>query len=300
MRLQFQLPDKFVQNVLGVCGQAGENWLEGLPDTIRQLEHVWRIAVDDPFEDLSYNFVAPAVDKCGEPLVIKIGLPSEDDEIYSEASYLHLKNGDGTIRLLAEHREFRALLIERAVPGESVKTLFHERREHSIDVMIGLLKRLTARPFPKQGFIDLHQWTAKLECVGDCPEFPRESAARAIAAFSGSDKQKKVLLHGDLHHTNILSHGESFVAIDPKGVIGDIKYDIGVFLNNHYGWIKHLPEAERQMADAVDRFAARFGESPEAIREWAFAQKVLAAYWTMTENDPRWKAQLTAADIWNI
>jgi len=29
-----------------------------------------------------------------------------------------------------------------------------------------------------------------------------------------------VLLHGDLHQDNILSHGDDWLVIDPKGVIG--------------------------------------------------------------------------------
>lgn len=295
-----QLPQHFVQNVLGICGSAGAKWLDELPITIERLQHVWHVTIEDAFKDLSYNFVAAATDEAGQPFVVKIGPPYEDDEIYGEASYLRLKNGDGVIRLLGENREFRALLLERALPGKSVKESFHERRENSIEVIVEVLRRLIATPLPRQGFVELSRWTAKLEEIDTYPEFPRELAMRALAIFSRSDDQQHVLLHGDFHHTNILSHGETYVAIDPKGVIGDIKYDIGVFLNNHYGWIKHLPDTRRQLANAVDKFAASFDESPQAVREWAFAQKILGAFWTMTENDPRWKNQLAAAGVWNL
>ena len=300
MAVQIPLPPQFVQNVLRICGQAGARWLESLPDTIQWLEQEWRITVDAPFEDLSYNFVAPAIGELGQQLAVKIGIPIDDGEFHGEADYLRLKNGEGVIRLLAEQAGSRALLLERALPGKSIKTSFHDCRAQSIEIMIRVLKTLTAGPIPKQRFIELRQWTNKLERIDDYPEFPREYAKRAHAVFSRSDERNHILLHGDLHHMNILSHGESYVAIDPKGLIGDIKYDIGVLLNNHYGWIKHLPNADRQIANAVDRFAAEFDEAPRAIREWAFAQKVLSAYWTMTENGPRWKDQLGSARVWNL
>jgi streptomycin 6-kinase len=40
------------------------------------------------------------------------------------------------------------------------------------------------------------------------------------------------LTHGDFHHHNILRHGESFVAIDPKPYLADREYDVPSFLWN--------------------------------------------------------------------
>ncbi len=44
---------------------------------------------------------------------------------------------------------------------------------------------------------------------------------------------KEVLLHGDLHHDNILKNGDSWLVIDPKEFIGDLenkKGEFGLFL----------------------------------------------------------------------
>jgi streptomycin 6-kinase len=40
------------------------------------------------------------------------------------------------------------------------------------------------------------------------------------------------LVHGDLHHHNILRHGDRFVAIDPKPYLADREYDVPSFLWN--------------------------------------------------------------------
>ena len=40
------------------------------------------------------------------------------------------------------------------------------------------------------------------------------------------------MIHGDFHHHNILRHGDRFVAIDSKAMLGDPEYDIPSFLRN--------------------------------------------------------------------
>jgi streptomycin 6-kinase len=55
----------------------------------------------------------------------------------------------------------------------------------------------------------------------------KECALRLFAQSTTS-----VLLHGDLHHDNILHDGNAWVAIDPKGLIGDPAYEIAPLLCN--------------------------------------------------------------------
>src|SRR5690606_23152783 len=43
---------------------------------------------------------------------------------------------------------------------------------------------------------------------------------------------KTVLLHGDLHHDNILKNSDGWVVIDPKGFIGDPVYEVAAFIRN--------------------------------------------------------------------
>jgi streptomycin 6-kinase len=48
-----------------------------------------------------------------------------------------------------------------------------------------------------------------------------------------STSESSVILHGDLHHANIIiSAGRGWLAIDPKGVCGDPGYEVGPFMMN--------------------------------------------------------------------
>ena len=50
------------------------------------------------------------------------------------------------------------------------------------------------------------------------------------------DSQSRVrLLHGDLHHHNVLFDSQrGWVAVDPKGVVGEVEYEVGAALRNPY------------------------------------------------------------------
>jgi streptomycin 6-kinase len=77
----------------------------------------------------------------------------------------------------------------------------------------------------------------------------------------------------------------SWVAIDPKGVIGELEYEIGAALRNPYERPDLLasPETiERRLAI----FQAALGIDVDRARAWAFAQGVLSAIWSVEDGHP--------------
>lgn len=294
------LPSEFVENVLGVCGPRGDAWLRDLPQRISELESKWKLKVGPHFNDLSYNFVAPADRADGLQLVLKLGLPADDGEYFGEVAYLRLLSGDGAVRLIDENRAARALLLQRAIPGDNLRIAFGRSHHKVVEAAIRILNGVIRKPpANKSDFIPLEQWTQKLNDPEN-KEFPANYIQKAIEIFDGTNGTQYRLLHGDFHHENILSNGsETFLVIDPKGLIGDPRYDIAVFLNNHRDWLRSEPQLRSALGHAVNRFADEFGFSSSSIREWAFAQKVLGAYWTCAEGHS-WREQLASADIWDV
>ncbi len=70
------------------------------------------------------------------------------------------------------------------------------------------------------------------------------------------------VVHGDLHHHNILRHGARYVAIDPKPYLADREYDVASFLWNPMGNLMDDADATRQRIDAfvaagLDEFKIR-------------------------------------------
>lgn len=92
-----------------------------------------------------------------------------------------------------------------------------------------------------------------------------------------------MLLHGDLQHYNVLFDNErGWVAIDPKGVVGELEYEVGALLRNPF----ELPELFTNRATVERRLKILMTHLPlDSARalNWSFAQAVLSAIWTVED-----------------
>ena len=114
---------------------------------------------------------------------------------------------------------------------------------------------------------------------------PRDLVERAANVFvdlrAGAPR---VLLHGDLHHDNVLrSDREGWLAIDPSGVHGDPGFEAGAMLYN--------PDPERHddallglVPARVEQLADGLGQPLDRIVAWGFVMAALSEVWT-TEGD---------------
>jgi streptomycin 6-kinase len=84
-------------------------------------------------------------------------------------------------------------------------------------------------------------------------------------------ESETVLLHGDIHHKNILeSSDHGWVAIDPKGLIGERTYDFAnVFYNPDD--LPGIVENTERIENLCGIFYRRFGIDKKRILEFAFA-----------------------------
>jgi streptomycin 6-kinase len=89
-----------------------------------------------------------------------------------------------------------------------------------------------------------------------------------------------VVLHGDLHHFNILRAGDGWRAIDPKGLVGDPAYDCAALLFNPWDSLPRGPQLPRTLARRIAILADTLGLDRERIHGWALAQSVLSAWWS--------------------
>ena len=86
-----------------------------------------------------------------------------------------------------------------------------------------------------------------------------------------------MLLHGDLHHYNILSAERApWLAIDPKGVVGAPEFDVCAFLRNE---LLSQPESESVLARRIDQFAEELEFQRERAAAWGLVEATLSAAW---------------------
>ncbi|MGI8468469.1 MAG: aminoglycoside phosphotransferase family protein, partial [Pyrinomonadaceae bacterium] len=235
--------------------------------------------------------------------VLKIALPLNNPEIFNEARFLRMANGDGAVKLLESDESRRAILLEKLTPGENLKEVCCRDEAEAVEIAIPIARRLLKEPPPDFAFRRLDEWFNNFFSKAASTNFPPEfqNKAREFYEKLSSSSKHEFLIHGDLHHENILSATrEPFLAIDPKGIVGDISYEISVFLNNHLWWLASEPNLREKLNDAVRQFSQAFEIEQAHLRQWAFAQIVLSAWWTFDENGENWKTDLAFAEFWEV
>ena len=160
--------------------------------------------------------------------VLKLG-PPEPGHLAAEATALARYGGHGAVRLLAHDHVRGALLLERAVPGTMARAMVPERDLVATAAIITVMRRLHSAVPPSAGLPDLVERDRPSfvdhlrRYPGDTP-FPRRLVVRAAGLLEelSASATDRVLLHGDLHHDNVLrAQREPWLAIDPHGVVGD-------------------------------------------------------------------------------
>ena len=231
MTYTLELPDLFKRNVVGAFSN-GKAWLESLPRLIEECEDRWKITVGSPFS-LSFNYVAPAVTAAGQERVLKLGVPNP--ELTLEIQALRLYAGSAAVRLLDSDQERGFLLMERLVPGQSLASLADDGEATRIAART--MRELWRSLPPHKPFPTVKQWAGGLKRLrkrfnGGAGPFPVRLVDMAERLFEEllSSAGTPVLLHGDLHHFNILSAQDRWTAIDPKGVAGEPAFEAGALL----------------------------------------------------------------------
>jgi streptomycin 6-kinase len=293
------LPAHFIKTIENTFSEDGKRWLEELPDLIEVAVKSWDLTHIKAVDNLSYNFVAFASQN-GKEVVLKIGVPNR--EFISEMAALSHFNGDGCVSLLEHDREHFMFLMERLFPGKMLASLANdEQRTHiACDVMIHLW-RLAPEGQP---FINLSEWFGELKLLrprfgGATGPFPKELFERAESLIPEifATSSPPVLIHGDLHHYNILSAGESWLAIDPKGVIGQPEYECGPLLTNPIDEFLQMPDPVKVTERRIAILSERLGFPRERIRDWGLCHSVLSAFWDMREDGSGVEYSLACAAI---
>ena len=264
-------------------GGEGRTWLERLPALLEMCCRRWSLTLNTPFEGLSYNYVVKAWNADGFPVVLKVGVPNH--ELLTEIDALRLYDGRGCARLLAADHELGAMVLERLRPGAMLVTLPDEQATRiAAEVMEQLWHKLPAQ----HSFPTVATWSKGMERLrstfgGGTGPFPRRlvEAAERLFAELLSSAQEPVLLHGDLHHYNILSaERHPWLAIDPKGVSGEPLYETGALLRNPMPQVAVWPDLRKSLARRVDILAEYLQADRTRVVGWAIAQAVLSSWWS--------------------
>jgi streptomycin 6-kinase len=226
--------------------------------------------------------------------VLKLGVPNR--ELRSEIAALSLYDGHGSARLLEAEADQGALLIERLRPGIRLAEVADDELATAMaaQVMRQLWRALPA----DHGFPTIASWAAGLERLrarfeGGTGPLPTDLVGQAEGLFRDllASAAPPVLLHGDLHHDNILSAQRApWLALDPKGLAGELAYEVGALMRNP------RPQPAAVLARRADILAEILEIDRGRLLAWSLAQAVLSAWWSVEDHGRGWEGAIEVAE----
>jgi streptomycin 6-kinase len=276
-----------VLTTLGPLPQA-RPWLSSLPALVAEVRDEFGLELSAPLHGGSCSWVAPARLPDGTAVIVKIGWPHR--EMYGEPAALRLWDGRGAVRLLAHDAARHAMLLTPCVPGLELAQSSAPAVER-LEIGCAVLRRLWTAPVSAE-FERLADVTAEWAGLveermdrirpGYDPGLVAEGA-RLLRSLPRS-AEREVLLHGDFNPGNILSDGDTWLAIDPKPMTGDPAYDPWPLLEQIDDPFSYADPAPR-LRDRVALLAAALDLDADRIVAWSVARRVETALWAAQHGD---------------
>ena len=286
-------------NLRALYTDQANAWLTELSAFLKNIEAKLALQLAVPFSNLTFHYVAPAISATGEALVFKCGIPQK--EMFTEIAALEHYDGQGCVRLIASDAEQGWLLMEACHPGYVLSSIEDDEvaTHQAIQVMQKLWKPITKEaPFPS-----IENWLESLSHMQQNPRVKGLVSKRLMDYSVGFSKDlcasmgEPVLLHGDLHHDNILSSSRApYLAIDPKGLIGEREYECGALIRNPISKMRGMSGLSRFLKRRLDQIAAETGFDRKRIQQWSMVQAVLAAYWQIEDGGPNEQVWIQCAE----
>jgi streptomycin 6-kinase len=209
----------------------------------------------------------------GGPAMLKVALEAEEK---AGSVLMAWWGGEGAARVLAIEGD--AMLLERAQGKTSLADFVHRGRDDEasriICAVVTKLHAPTTKPMPN--LVPLAQWFEELKLAA-----ATQGGILALSAGAARDllaSQREVaVLHGDIHHGNVLDFGErGWLAIDPKGLVGESGFDYAnLFCNPDHG----TATAPGRLARRIEVVADAAGLERKRLLRWILAWAGLSAVW---------------------
>lgn len=241
----------------------------------------------DSVEETETSFVVFG-SRRGQPVVLKVQKKESDE--WQAGRILEAFEGRGVARVY-EYRD-GAVLLERLRPGTRLRELVVKGKdEEATDILAEVIAKMTPRSAAAVTVLDLaRSFEGHHPLPGKLVERARETYVELCRTQTNPR-----LLHGDLHHENVLfDSARGWVAIDPKGVIGELEYELGAALRNPYERPDIFTQP-RVIERRLKRFAAKLPIDEARALRWGFAQAVLSEIWGIEDGAATYSTALAEA-----
>ncbi len=244
---------------------------------VEKYKKQWELSEIEFKSEFSINsLIFYAVSKRYGKVILKIliNINGFDNEILA----LKLFQGEKFCKLYEYSFDDKVYIMERIVPAHTLyeSAPRNERIKFAGEIFKGLHKTdLTDSKFPTYiGWFEAGKKGTKNR--KDCEELYQYlySAERMLTDIC-KKYSRNLLLHGDLHHENILKNENgSYTVIDPKGVIGDPVFDLSRFILDEFR-DDLTSEPKEEIIDFVQKLGDGVGIPCEILLRCLYIETVI-------------------------
>jgi streptomycin 6-kinase len=219
-----------------------------------------------------------------KPAVLKV-FKNNSDEIKSGV-ILKAYVGVGTVKIY--HHTDSAILMQEINPAYELADLTKSGNDNDATMIFcDVVKKLHSKRIVSESLLpisDLGQGFQRYKASSNrkISDDLLRKAQRIFFDLEATQKNK-VILHGDLHHFNILYDDvNGWLAIDPKGYIGEPEFEIAAYLKNPIGFSKFFLD-KQIIKQRIQIIEDQLGYDRDRMLKWAFTLTILSVIWNIEE-----------------
>ncbi|MFI7637303.1 aminoglycoside phosphotransferase family protein [Nonomuraea sp. NPDC049400] len=274
------IPEAFARSTIEREGEPGAAWIAELPGIVEELLERWECVPDGEVGHGGVGVIVPVRRRAEGTAVLKVSFPHPGN--VHEPDAFAVWGGRGAVLLYERDDERFAMLLERA----RTSTLAEVEDGEEVLTVAGRISLRLAVPAPP-GLPRLREradaWEEQLR--KDAEELTHTLSRHVVDAAVATVRelgraQPDTLVHGDLHAGNILrADREPWLAVDPKGHVGDPAYDGGTLLKSRALTLLEADDLRKALHRTLDVFAEAAELDRERAQRWAQFHAVQAAFW---------------------
>jgi streptomycin 6-kinase len=272
------IPEEFKRSTVEREGDLGAVWIAALPAIVDHLLDQWECAPDGGVMHGGVGIIVP-VQRAEGAAVMKVSFPHPGN--VHEPDAFTAWAGRGAVRLYEREDEHFAMLLERV----QTSTLADVDDADQVATVAGRLNRRLAIAAPSdlprlQDLADGWERQLRTDAEELAHTLSPHAVEFAVATIHELGRvQPDILVHGDLHARNILrADREPWLAVDPKGVVGDPAYDGGTLLKARALALLEADDLRAAAYRTLDVFTDAAELDRGRVQRWAQLHTVQAAF----------------------
>ncbi|MDT8719175.1 aminoglycoside resistance protein [Clostridium sp. 19966] len=264
----------------------GKDFFDKVQRDIKFYSNKWELEILELVDYFSVNCIFKCISKKFGAAVLKINTPCR--EVFTEFNALREYDGKRFCKVFDSDIENGIILEECINPGMRLRE--EQSLEKRLNVFSNLFNGLHIQPKNASLYPTYIEWVTRITQYMSNREDYKElylymKRAESICLQISEVYNKKMLLHGDLHHDNILLNNDGkYKIIDPKGIVGDPIFDIPRFILNEYEEHISAEKNYEKVCTIINSLETSLGIPNKIIKQCYFIEIAMANCWDVEDD----------------